>query len=58
MHVNVSVTVKTVGGISLFDGGKLEESEGYNYFFLRRFLCVRIEIDHLSSNKSQFVSQL
>ena len=33
MHVNVSVTVKTVGGISLFDGGKLEESKGYNYFF-------------------------
>ena len=34
MHVNVSVTVKTFGGISLFDGGKLEESEGYNYFFV------------------------
>ena len=34
MHVNVSVTVKTVGGISLFDDGKLEESEGYNYFFV------------------------
>ena len=29
MHVNDSVTVKTVGGISLFDSGKLEESEGY-----------------------------
>ena len=43
MHVNVSVTVKTVGGISLFDGGKLEESEGY----MRRFLCVRIKIDQL-----------
>ena len=33
MHVNISVTVKTVGAISLFDGGKLEESEKYNYFF-------------------------
>ena len=33
MHINASITVKTVGGISLFDGGKLEESEGYNYFF-------------------------
>ena len=34
MHVNVGVTVKTIGGMSLFDGGKLEESEGYNYFFV------------------------
>ena len=34
MHVNVSITVKTVGVISLFDGRKLEESEGYNYFFI------------------------
>ena len=34
MHINISVTVKTVGGISLCDGGKLEESEGYNYFFV------------------------
>ena len=33
MHVNTSVIVKTVGGISLLDGRKLEESEGYNYFF-------------------------
>ena len=38
MHVNDSVTVKTVGGISLFDGGKLEESEGYNYFFVVVFV--------------------
>ena len=34
MPVNVSVTVKTVGEISLFDGRKVEESEGYNYFFV------------------------
>ena len=34
MHVNISITVKTVGGISLYDGGKLGESEGYNYFFV------------------------
>ena len=34
MHVNNSVTVKTVGGISLCDGGKLEEYEEYNYFFI------------------------
>ena len=27
MHVNISVTVKTVGGFSLCNGGKLEESE-------------------------------
>ena len=45
MHVNVSVTVKIVGGISLFDGRNLEESEGYNYIFV--FLYVRIEIDQL-----------
>ena len=34
MHVNVSIRVKIVGGISLFDGGKLEKPEGYNYFFV------------------------
>ena len=34
MQVNNSVTIKTVGGISLCDGGKLEESERYNYFFV------------------------
>ena len=33
MDVNASITVKTFGGIFLFDDGKLEESEGYNYFF-------------------------
>ena len=54
MHVNICVTVKTVGEISLCDGGKLEESEGCKYFFLR-FLCVIIEADHLLSNKSKFV---
>ena len=58
MHVNNSVTVKTVGGISLCNEVKLEESEGYNYFFCC-FLYVRIEIDQLfcviccQSNKSQ-----
>ena len=46
MHENNSVTVKTVGEISLYDGGKLEKSEGYNYFFVV-LLCVRIEIDQL-----------
>ena len=36
MHINISDTVNTVGGISLFDGRKLEESEGYmyKYFFV------------------------
>ena len=35
MQVNNSVTVKAVGGISLCDGGQLEEFEGYNnYFFV------------------------
>ena len=32
MHVDSSVTVKTVGRISLNDGGKIEESEGYITF--------------------------
>ena len=45
MHVNNSVIVKTVGGISLCDGGMLEESGGYNYFFV--VFYVRIEIDQL-----------
>ena len=44
IHVNACITVKIVGGISLCNGGKLEESEGSNCFF-HRFLCVRIEID-------------
>ena len=34
LRVNISVTIKTVGGISLCDGGQLEEPEGYNYFFV------------------------
>ena len=34
MHVNNNVAVKTVGGISLCHGGKLEESDGYNYFYV------------------------
>ena len=46
MHVNNSVTVKTVGGISLCDGGKLEESDEVNHFFCS-FLCVRFEINQL-----------
>ena len=46
IHVNACITVKIVGGISLCNGGKLEESEGTNCFF-HRFLCVRIEIHQL-----------
>ena len=34
MHADVSVIVNSISGISLFDGGKLEESEGYNYLFV------------------------
>ena len=34
MPVNIIITVKTVAGISLFDGKKLEESEGYSYSFV------------------------
>ena len=33
MHVNMSVS-QNFGGISLWDGGKLEEFEGYIYFFV------------------------
>ena len=39
IHVYACITVKIVGGISLCNGGKLEESEGSNCFF-HRFLCV------------------
>ena len=46
IHVNACITVKIAGGISLRNGGKLEESEGPNCFF-DRFSCVRIEIDQL-----------
>ena len=34
MPVNSGVAVNTVGGISLCNDKKLEESEGYNYFFV------------------------
>ena len=30
--INISVTVKTIGRISLCDGGKLQGYEGHNYF--------------------------
>ena len=36
--VNACITVKIVGGISLCNGGKLEESEGSNYFYI--VFCV------------------
>ena len=31
---NTCVTVKNICGILQCNGGKLEESEGYNYFFI------------------------
>ena len=34
IHVNASITVKDVGGISSCNGGKLEKSEGYNCFLV------------------------
>ena len=46
MHVKSALQLKPVGGISLCDGGELEEYEGYCYFFVV-FLCVKIEIDQL-----------
>ena len=57
MHVKVSVAVKTVGGISVFDGGKLEESEGNNYFFVVFYDRSALVRDLLSTN-SPFVGQL
>ena len=33
-YMQTSALVKTVGGISLCDGGKLDETEGYNHFFV------------------------
>ena len=48
MHVNVSVTVKTVDRISLFDGGKLEERKNLkDTINISSFLYVRIELDQL-----------
>ena len=71
IHVNACITVKIVGGISLSKGGKLEEAEGSNCFFLS-FLCVCVcvcvcvcqnenrsaLVCELLSNKSLFVGQL
>ena len=34
IHVNASIIVKYVGGISSCNGGKLEKSEGYYCFFV------------------------
>ena len=39
IHVNACITVKIVGGLSLCNGGKLEESEGSNCFFSSYFVC-------------------
>ena len=47
MHVNNSIAVKTVGRISLCSGGKFEECEIYNYFFVKFYVLIRIEIDRL-----------
>ena len=55
MHVNVSSTVKTVGGISLFNGAKLEESEGQLLFSM---CYLSVLVHDLLSNKSQFAGQL
>ena len=41
MHVKDSVTVKTVGWISLFDGGKLEEFVGHLWADKSLELCAR-----------------
>ena len=44
MQVNISFTVKTFGGISLCNDGKLEESEGYNYFFVVFYVISKLVI--------------
>ena len=38
MHVNTSVTVKSIGEISLFESRKLKESEGDTYLFIVFYL--------------------
>ena len=61
MHVNITVTVKTVSGISSFDGVKLGETEGYNDFIVVSFVLESNRsalVRDLFSNKSQFVCQL
>ena len=57
MRINISVTVKTVGRIAIFDDGKLEESEGYNYFFVIFYVLKSKQISSSSdllSNKPLF----
>ena len=44
MSVNNSATVKTIGGIFLCDGGKLEESERYNYFFVVLYMLESVDL--------------
>ena len=62
MNVNLSVTVKNVGEISLLGGGKLEESEGYNYFFVVSYVFESKSWDQLLCmicwEINQFVGQL
>ena len=43
--VGTRVTVKHLAGFLQCHGGKLEESDKYNFF--HRFLCFRIEKDQL-----------
>ena len=39
--------VRLEGEISSCNGGKLEESEGSNCYFIVLLVCVRIEIDQI-----------
>ena len=62
IHVNVCITVKSVGVISLCNGGKLEESEGSNRFFSSFSVCLNRNRSALArellSNISLFVGRL
>ena len=55
MHVNISVTVKVVGGF-LFVMAKLEQIKR-NYLHFHRFLCVIIETRSLLTDISLVVNQ-
>ena len=61
IHLYSSITAKTVGEISLCDGGKLEESERYNHSFVVFYVLESNRsafVRDLLRNKSQFVGQL
>ena len=42
MHVNACVTVKLLAGFLQYNGGKLDEFEGYNFLFIVSLVSIEI----------------